>query len=134
MTNHPDIGTEFDWIASDRKGRIALMSTAGYGNCPKNASQWKKHADVIIDWILVECGLENADLLLARPKKGVIIYDWTHWHGPYKRKYIPKNCIKINTLMDNHLPADAIFKLDVDFLEEEISDNDISTKNVEQKI
>jgi len=119
MTNHPDIGTEFDWIASDREGRIALMSTAGYGNCPKNASKWKKHADDIIDWILIECGLENNDLLLARPEKGIIIYDWIHWHGPYKRKYVPKYCIDRNTILENNLPIKAVFSLNVDFLEAE---------------
>jgi hypothetical protein len=123
MTNHPDIGTEFDWIASDKEGRIALMSTAGYGNCPKNASQCRDQADDIIDWILIECGLKNIDLLLARPEKGVIIYDWAHWHGPYKRKYLPKHCIDRNTILENNLPIEAVFSLNVDFLDtEEIPD------------
>jgi len=53
----------------------------------------RDQADVIIDWILMACGLENTDLLLARPEKGVIIYDWAHWTGPYKRQYVPKSCI-----------------------------------------
>ncbi len=37
---HPRQGTEFDWIATDVDGKIALMSSAGYGNCPSNETQW----------------------------------------------------------------------------------------------
>ena len=67
MNNHPNLGIEFDWIASDKKGRIALMCTSGYGNCPQNIIQWKTHIEEIIDWIVSECGLNNDDLLLAQP-------------------------------------------------------------------
>ncbi len=35
---HPRQGTEFDWIATDIDGKIALMSTAGFGSCPINES------------------------------------------------------------------------------------------------
>jgi hypothetical protein len=91
------------------------MSTTGYGKCPKNASY--EQADEIIDWILIECGLENADLLLAKPEKGVIIYDWTHWQGPYKRIYVPKHCIDRHMILKNNLPVEAVFTLNVDFFE-----------------
>jgi hypothetical protein len=101
------------------------LDSLGHGreNCPKNASQWKDQADNIIDWISKDCGLKDIDLLLARPERGVIIYDWTHWHGPYKRQYAPKHCIDRNTILENKLPIEAVFNLNVDFLKaEEIAD------------
>jgi len=77
---------------------------------------------------LSECGLKNADLLLAKPERGIIIYHWEHWEGPYKRIYIPNKCINRDTVANNNLPIDAVYSLNIDFSEiDEMSDNDINT-------
>jgi hypothetical protein len=35
---HPDIGIEFDWLATAADGRVAFFATAGYGAVPLAAT------------------------------------------------------------------------------------------------
>ena len=129
MSNHPDIGTEFDWLASDKNGRVALMSTAGFGCCPEEVSNKIDVVEKLLAWILEEIGLKGGDLLLAEPERGIIVFDWKHWEGPYKRLYVPRECINKTTLEQNLLPVEAVHPLNLDFLEtEEISENEINTE------
>ncbi len=67
---HPRQGTEFDWIATDIDGKIALMPTAGFGSCPINESKWMDIMDQIVENISTICKPPTDDLLTARTVKG----------------------------------------------------------------
>jgi hypothetical protein len=57
---HPRWGIEFDWLAVDSQHQVAMFTSAG------DFSSW-----------------------LTTAQRGFFTYDWTVWHGPYKRLAIP---------------------------------------------
>jgi len=127
MTNkHPRSGIEFDWIAADQDGNIALMSTAGYGNCPTNEFVWMENMDQLADAIAALSEPPTDDPLTARSTKGPIIYDWRHWNGPYVRIHIPGSIITTSILMELGMDSELVVKIRCRFVEtEEIFDNKI---------
>ena len=123
---HPRQGTEFDWIAADIDRKIALMSTAGYGNCPTDEAEWMERMDQFVEKILTLSEPPSDDLLTTRTVKGPIIYDWQHWTGPYTRIHIPESIVEISDLTEIGIEAEMIPKIRCRFLEmEKISDDKI---------
>lgn len=123
---HPREGTEFDWIAADIDGKIALMSTAGYGNCPTNESEWMERMDNLVERILAFSEPPTNDLLTTRTVKGPIIYDWQHWQGPYMRIHIPGFIIETSELTAIGIETEMLPRIQCRFVEtEKISDDKI---------
>jgi hypothetical protein len=96
-------GLEFDWLAIDATGAIALCASAGYGEIPlailRHSTSVESGADVdrrLIAALPVIGGhrveghgpgwCEEWRLLGAR---GLYVYDWRHWSGPYVRVIVP---------------------------------------------
>ncbi len=124
--NHPDLGIEFDWLASDQNGNLALMSTAGFGTCPDASSQFRENTIETIDLILSELNLKDADLLISRPETGLIVYDWSSLKKRYERKYIPEAYVNSALLKRKKVSLTVVFALDIDFLE----NNEIFGENI----
>ena len=87
-------GTELDWFAVDRDGFLALMSSAGYGPIPDCVFERFDDQQRIEQYLarIVGQDLMKEDwdrLLLSLSASGVFVYDWKHWHGPYRRLGIP---------------------------------------------
>ncbi len=75
------IGLEFDWLAVDGIGHLAVFSTAGWGPVPVS--------------VLSHVDEEKQFLDPTRPPaevamRGFYVYDWKHWNGPYVRVAKPK--------------------------------------------
>jgi hypothetical protein len=97
------LGKEFDWFAIDSAGELAACSSAGWGEIPAIVLQQCTLADSPIQHIdrliavMPEIGSHRAEgrgpgkcwewPLLGN--RGLYVYDWKHWHGPYERIIVP---------------------------------------------
>lgn len=130
---HPRRGTEFDWIATDENNNIALMSTAGYGNCPAGESEWMVYMDQLVDALTALIDPPSDDPHTARSAKGPIVYDWQHWDGPYVRVHISGSIITTSVLTELGMDINLVAKIGCRFTEmEEIPDHEIGNRRAEQ--
>jgi len=113
-------GGEFDWFAVDAKGHIALCSTAGYGEIPASVLAASTEEVSPIDCIdelvrnLPAIGIATSEgrgpgsceEWPALAQRGIFIYDWKHWDGPYERIVVPTQPIRAA-----NIPAPLLSKL-----------------------
>jgi hypothetical protein len=103
------LGFEFDWIASDADGHVALFSTAGGGYAPEEFLQNTDAHDAAIDAILASSpttkirlapelapGLQNTWRLVA--ERGVFAFDSDPHGGPYRLVAAPEVALRIAEL------------------------------------
>ena len=77
-------GTEFDWVAVDRHGKIGIFSTAGSGPVPQIAIQYTGSHKAMIEWIRNRSALPiYADYLTFSGDLPIYVFDW----GPHHRYY-----------------------------------------------
>jgi hypothetical protein len=115
MKSAEDIqGLEYDWLASDSEGHVALFSTAGAGHAPREFLLDTDAHDAAIDAILagpatttarfaptVAPGLKNTWALVA--ERGLFAFDCDPNGGPYRKVAAPQLPIRIESL-----PAAAV--------------------------
>ena len=102
-------GWEFDWIALDAAGQIALLSTAGGGFVPEAVLAGAGDYDDVIDEVLrmpayrelayapqLAAHLENTWALAAT--RGLFAYDADFNGGPYRRVAGPESAITVDAL------------------------------------
>ncbi|MFD3399486.1 hypothetical protein ACFWUU_02340 [Kribbella sp. NPDC058693] len=110
--NHSDVwGREWDFLAVDETGQVAVLSTAGYGPIP---------AAVLADRENVEHAIEDLARMPVtttavpadpdRPgnysdwydvsARGFYTFDWRVWHGPYELIATPSDPAQIEHLPD----------------------------------
>ena len=127
-------GVEFDWLAFDRNGAAAIFTTAGYGEVPNSIlavvgaasrAAMDESLNSILD-ALAETSTyteENGGVGVDREaprfaRRGLFVYDWGHWQGPYRRVLVPsapaKNELVVD-LMSTEIRA-ALPVLEIDFL------------------
>jgi len=90
------VGTEFDWVAADQSGSVAMFSTAGFGPIPDGVLEQRDHHSSIIENVenLAEI-LSSADLLTNTGPVPVFVYDWTVNSGPYRRTQSPRSAYPV---------------------------------------
>lgn len=106
-------GIEFDWLATDGNGNVALFTTAGGGYAPEEFLRDTDAHDAAIDSILASpprtdvrfspelpSGLQNTWHRMA--ERGIFAFDSDPNGGPYQLVAAPKEPIGIADL-----PADA---------------------------
>ncbi|MCH2093320.1 hypothetical protein IAE60_00345 [Pseudoxanthomonas mexicana] len=82
------VGFEFDWLAIDKEGRLALFSTAGSGMAPKSAIDARESLDAVLslietpNWGTVHVWDDYASV-------GLYVYDWDLSSGVYRRLRVP---------------------------------------------
>lgn len=98
---HPRWGIEFDWLGVDRRGYVAVFTTAGYGAVPVDVNQHAADVDAALEQASGLHVTGSASDLVPSPAdgdysdwhaysgKGVYAYDWRLWHGPYQRSLSP---------------------------------------------
>jgi hypothetical protein len=99
---HEIIGFEFDWLASDGDGLVALFSTAGGGYAPASFLDDTDRHDAAIAELLtapagnraqfspdLRPGLGNTWRLVA--ERGVFAFDSDPHGGPYRLVAMPKH-------------------------------------------
>lgn len=102
-------GFEYDWLASDADGHVALFSTAGGGFAPEEFLRDTEAHDAAIDALLASAvctrarfaprllsGLENTWLLMA--ERGVYAFDSDPHGAPYRLVAAPEQPILIANL------------------------------------
>lgn len=102
-------GFEFDWLASDVDGHVALFSTAGGGFAPEGFLRDTDAHDAAIDTLLASAtrtqarfapqlrsGLQNTWLLMA--ERGLYAFDSDPHGAPYRLVAAPEHPIHISDL------------------------------------
>ena len=96
-------GFEFDWLVIDKKGHLAIFETAGFGEIPdtvleigqqrieqySNAIENLLKLPVITTYEEENQGVGNDTTIKAYAQRGIFIFDWVHWSGPYVRVLRP---------------------------------------------
>jgi hypothetical protein len=103
------LGLEYDWLASDAKGFVALFTTAGGGYAPAEFLQDTDAHDIAIDIILnlsASCearfaprlppNLKNTWRMVA--ERGLFAFDSDPHGGPYRQVAAPVDPIHIEDL------------------------------------
>jgi hypothetical protein len=102
-------GTEFDWLAVDGDGHVALFSTAGAGYAPPEFLRDTDAHDAALEDILalptstrarfapqIAPGLKNTWLLVA--ERGLFAFDSDPNGGPYRLVAAPQLPIRVTGL------------------------------------
>lgn len=103
------LGHEYDWLASDANGFVALLSTAGGGAVPIEFLKNTDAHDAAIDAILalpmatqalfapdLEPHLKNTWRMVA--ERGLFAFDSDPFGGPYRQVAAPIVPIRVNAL------------------------------------
>lgn len=85
-------GSEFDFVALDGSGHLAVVSTAGYGPIPEDflnrVEREAERVDAIRAWAptggFTKVGKQGGDLSFwtALSERGVYCFDWNYHCGP----------------------------------------------------
>ncbi len=102
-------GYEYDWLACDADGHVALFSTAGGGFAPEEFLRDTEAHDAAIDAIVAEPastrarfaphlkpGLESAWIAMA--ERGLFAFDSDPCGGPYRLVAAPERPIRVPEL------------------------------------
>ncbi|MBN9681375.1 MULTISPECIES: hypothetical protein [unclassified Corallococcus] len=138
-------GYEFDWLASDVDGHVALLSTAGGGYVPRDVLQDTDSVDAAINAILASAvssgvlfapsvaeGCENTWRMMA--ERGVFAFDADPYGGPYKRVAMPERPIRVEELAEAARPLVRRMSLEgLRFSKLEKLDNDVLVRRDRSK-
>ena len=124
-------GGEFDWFLVDGNKRVALCSSAGFGEVPVSVLDGLTNDNLPINEIpnLVEqmsklggheiegSGPGNCVEWRQMADRGFFVFDWRHWKGPYERVLKPEVYLTIEsavTILSANLRAVYIASLDLE--------------------
>jgi hypothetical protein len=104
--DHSWLRSEFDWLATDQTGRVALISTAGVGPVPQTIADQPDYPENMQDQLLLLLPvLGVARLADAYPRewaaiaeRGVWVYDWSHTRRAYLCQVSPSSAVYTDAL------------------------------------
>ena len=126
-------GVEFDWILVDRHGQVALCCSFAEGEIPDvvleiEDGQRQEFQDTVaglarrlppLGTFQEESGGMGSDLTTPEfAKRGIYVFDWKPWSGPYRRVLVPTVPVQFSSVaahlgdFRNHVPV-----ADVSFIE-----------------
>jgi hypothetical protein len=83
-------GLEFDWVAADISGKLAVFCTGGYGPIPDKAMEAAEDQHAVMESIKTTTGFsEQSDFLTQRGACPLYCFDWKVYDGPYNLKRGP---------------------------------------------
>ena len=85
---HEIVGVEFDWLAIDREGRLALFATAGSGMAPRSAVDASVSLDAVLSLIEVP-NWGSPQVWDDYASVGLYVYDWDLSTDVYRRLRAP---------------------------------------------
>ena len=119
-------GLEYDWLACDDEGHVALLSTAGGGYAPQTyLADTDLHGDAIdvllampvgsevVEAPVLQRGVENTWRDMA--KRGIYAFDADFFGGPYRRLGVPTTPKKLEELPSDVLEVVALCRLKLRF-------------------
>jgi hypothetical protein len=105
---HPRFGFEFDWLAVDRRGHLALMISEGYGPVPLAVLDHPDEVDAAVDALAGALPVlrdasppANAPWMAASCEaqaRGLYVYEWDLYDGPYERLLVPGVAVTVDAL------------------------------------
>jgi hypothetical protein len=113
------VGVEFDWLAMDREGRLALFATAGSGMAPRLAMDASGSLDAVLS--LIETPHWGSPQVWDDyASVGLHVYDWDASIGVYRRLRTPAGATDPMVLASVETMG-GMSRIDCDFtLEDEI--------------
>jgi hypothetical protein len=134
-------GFEYDWLATDSDGHVALFSTAGGGYAPDVFLRDIELFDAAIAAIVAEGA--NADALYAPPvegdlqntwklmaERGVFAFDSDPEGGPYRLVAAPRKSVRLSELQDHISRVAGAIVLDLCFADVQ----ELSTSTLQRAI
>ncbi len=103
---HAFSGLEFDWLACDSDGFVALFSTAGFGPVPEELPAMVDAVDAVLDRMRAlpltgdEHGTADPDEWIAAAQRGFFAFDWAHGHDRYEVEALPTRPVRIDEIQD----------------------------------
>ncbi len=90
-------GFEFDWLACDADGHVALFSTAGGGYAPEEFLEDVEAHERAIGLVLSE-GPGGEDTWSRCGERGLFAYDSDYLGSPYRRIAAPERALRLEEL------------------------------------
>jgi hypothetical protein len=106
---HQFSNLEFDWLACDADGFVAMFSSAGFGAVPEESAVAPEALDAALDRIEAlpvtgEAtsigGTTNPDDWIAAAERGFFAFDWAHMRDRYELEALPSKPIHIDEIPD----------------------------------
>jgi hypothetical protein len=109
---HEFSNLEFDWLACDADGFVALFSSAGFGPVPEELPTMVDAIDAALDRMkaLPVIGDASADKATTgaceaadwatAAQRGFFAFDWAHGHDRYEIEARPKRPLRIDEIQD----------------------------------
>ncbi|MBE1878055.1 hypothetical protein [Myceligenerans pegani] len=122
-------GREWDFLALDRAGAIALISSAGYGLIPKLVLNHGRSVETAVAALQVlpvigesldrRGGDRSGDYSdwFEASRRGLYTYDWQLLHGPYERVSVPSVMLRASEVDPEIAQAAGLLRLPVRFAE-----------------
>ncbi|WP_433013573.1 hypothetical protein [Kribbella sp. CA-294648] len=115
-------GLEWDFLAVDSAGHVAVLSSAGYGPIPElvlAAREVVGRADDAIEALptFTQAVRDNPERegnfsdWYSLSERGLFAYDWNLWHGPYKRIASPAEPLNISSLPEQVQAAARLLQI-----------------------
>jgi hypothetical protein len=126
---NPRWGIEFDWLGVDKRGLVAVFTTAGYGAVPENVNLHLRDVDRAIEHLRRLPVMGEADQIVKPASdgnyadwyiysaQGFYAYDWNVPHGPYVRLSVPTVPLAIESLLSNMQAVARYATFELDFAE-----------------
>ena len=106
---HAFSNVEFDWLACDADGFVAVFSSAGFGPVPEELVAMVEAVDAALDRIKalpVRAESAPADPDERRPAAyGLFAFDWTHARDRYEIEASPERPLRIDEIQDEEIRA-----------------------------
>ena len=97
-------GLEFDFIAVDEDGHVALFATSGSGAFPAGASPGDPERELIEGLSTVGTakqegrGAGSCSEWIELGNRGVFVFDWKRPQGPYERVISPTEPVSVSSV------------------------------------
>lgn len=122
---HPDWGTEFDWLAVDEAGEVAVFSSAGYGPVPlavmaiagmlNDEYEKLRCLPVVSPCAEHPEGPGNYADWIRFAEGGLYGFDWRLWDGPYVRLTAPGEPLRFDDLPRELAELASVVRLPLKF-------------------
>jgi hypothetical protein len=125
--SHPNPGFEFDWLAVDSAGLMAIFSSGGHGPVPKRVVDGLAAVETAIEHLRLlpvvgMCaesppGGGNYEFWTEPARRGLFGFDWGPVSdGPYVRLTVPSHPVRVGEVDDQAIQAAArLVVLPIDF-------------------
>jgi hypothetical protein len=112
---HEFSGLEFDWLACDQDGFVAMFSSAGFGPVPEDAVHLASVRGALEGIMALPVtgqatsigGTTTPDDWIAAAQRGLFAFDWTHARDRYQLEALPSRAVNLGDIKDDVIRSAA---------------------------